>query len=257
MNNNVSPSASRRRFLQTVALGGLAALSIPEIVSAAMPPAAKKKIKLRQGDVILFQGDSITDSGRNKQNPAPNNGSALGNGYPFLTASFLLNNYANLNLTLHNRGISGNKVFQLAERWETDCLELKPNVMSIMIGVNDFWHTQNGSYNGTPETYEKDYMALLERTRNALPNLQLICIEPYAVKAAGGAVNDNWYPVFNEYREAAARVAKAYADVFIPLQSIFDKVQPLASAKHWTGDGVHPSLAGASLISEAWLATLK
>ncbi|MGE4569520.1 MAG: SGNH/GDSL hydrolase family protein [Bacteroidales bacterium] len=252
-----SSSASRRRFLQTVALGGVAALSLPQLISAAMPPAAKKKIKLREGDVILFQGDSITDSGRNKQNNAPNNGNALGNGYPFLTASFLLNKYANLNLSIYNKGISGNKVHQLAERWDKDCLELKPTVMSIMIGVNDFWHTLNGSYKGTPEIYEKDYIALLERTRTALPNLQLICIEPYAVKAAGGAVNDQWYPVFNEYREAAARVAKAYADLFIPMQSIFDKVQPLASDKHWTGDGVHPSLAGASLLSETWLATLK
>lgn len=255
--NSNSPSASRRRFLQTVALGGLAALSLPEMVSAAMPPASKKKITLSKGDVILFQGDSITDAGRNKQNTEPNNGNALGNGYAFLTASYLLNKYANLGLTIHNRGISGNKVPQLAERWDKDCLDLKPNVMSIMIGVNDFWHTLGGNYQGTPESYEKEYMALLERTRKALPNLQLICIEPYGVQAAGGAVNEKWYPAFNAYREAAARVAKAYADVFIPMQSIFDKVQPLASNKHWAGDGVHPSLAGASLLSEAWLATLK
>ena len=98
-----------------------------------------------------------------------------------LAAAALLEKYASLNLKIYNKGISGNKVFQLAERWDKDCLELKPDVLSILIGVNDIWHKLNGQYNGTVEIYRKDYIALLERTKKALPDVKLIICEPFAV----------------------------------------------------------------------------
>ena len=248
----------RRRFIRTAALGSItlgsiAALSIPQIVSASMPAASKKKIKLSKGNTVLFQGDSITDAGRNHNEQSPNNTSAFGSGYPMLAGAKLLNSYASLDLKIYNKGISGNKVFQLAERWEQDCFNLKPDVLSLMIGVNDFWHTLDGNYNGTPEIYEKDYIALMEKTRKVLPDIQIIIIEPYAVKSSGAAVNDKWYPLFDEYRKAADRVAKIYANAWIPMQSIFDKAEKYAPGKYWAGDGVHPSIAGASLIAESWL----
>src|SRR5690606_22433718 len=113
-------------------------------------------------DVILFQGDSITDAGRKKDSDEVNNASALGVGYAMLAASALLNDRADMNLKIYNRGISGNKVYQLAERWEKDCLGLKPNVLSILIGVNDYWHKHSGKYDGTVKVYEDDLKKLLD-----------------------------------------------------------------------------------------------
>ena len=99
--------------------------------------------------MVLFQGDSITDAGREKEKQLPNSAWSFGNGYAMLAAANMLNSMPEKELVIYNRGISGNKVYQLAERWDADCLDLKPAVLSILIGVNDYWHTRNGSYNGT------------------------------------------------------------------------------------------------------------
>jgi lysophospholipase L1-like esterase len=247
---------SRRSFIKKAALGTVAAISIPEILSAAMPKGKIKGIKLTKEQVILFQGDSITDSGRNKEDTGFNTARNLGSGYPMLAGAAILNKYEALNLKIFNKGISGNKVFQLAERWDKDCLELKPDVLSILIGVNDIWHKLNGTYNGTAEIYRNDYIALLERTMKALPNVKLIICEPFAVKGVK-AVDDKWYPEFFDYQKAAKDIAKQFRATFIPLQSVFDEAQKRAPGSYWTGDGVHPSLAGAQLMAKAWMKALE
>ncbi|HBZ22476.1 MAG TPA: lysophospholipase, partial [Bacteroidales bacterium] len=243
---------SRRSFIKKAALGTVAAISIPEILSAAMPKEKIKGIKLSKEQVILFQGDSITDSGRNKEDSGFNTARNLGTGYPLLAGAAILNKYEALNLKIYNKGISGNKVFQLAERWDKDCLEIKPDVLSILIGVNDIWHKLNGTYNGTAEIYRNDYIALLERTIKALPNVKLIICEPFAVKGVK-AVDDKWYPEFFDYQKAAKDIARQFRATFIPFQSIFDEAQKRAPGSYWTGDGVHPSLAGAQLMAKAWM----
>lgn len=247
---------SRRSFIKKAALAGAMAVSIPEIISAAMPPAIIKKNTLAKDNVILFQGDSITDAGRNKEDTTFNNPRPLGSGYALLAAAALLEKYASLNLKIYNKGISGNKVYQLAERWDKDCLEIKPDVLSILIGVNDIWHKLNGQYNGTPEIYRRDYIALLERTRKALPNVKLVICEPYAVKGVK-AVDDKWYPEFYEYQKAARDIADQFGATFIPFQKVYDEAQKHAPGVYWTGDGVHASLAGAQLMASAWMTALK
>jgi lysophospholipase L1-like esterase len=252
MENN---SNSRRSFLKRAALGTIAAVSIPEIVSAAIAKTSVKKITLLSEQTILFQGDSITDSGRNKEDMNFNSPRHLGSGYPFLAAASLLRKYASLNLKIYNKGISGNKVFQLAERWDKDCLEIKPDILSILIGVNDIWHKLNGRYDGTVEIYRKDYIALLERTKTTLPNVKIIICEPFAVNGVK-AVDEKWYPEFYDYQKAARDIAAQFGAVFIPYQSIFEKAQKLAPGSYWTDDGVHPTLAGAQLMAEAWLSII-
>jgi len=247
---------SRRNFIKKAALGAVASVSIPAIVSAATSEPKGKKITLQKNDVVLFQGDSITDWGRKKDEPNPNTFGAFGGGYAYVAAAGLLSQYPEKNLQVYNKGISGNKVYQLAERWDADCLNLKPNVLSILIGVNDYWHTLNGSYNGTIEKYRTDYRALLDRTKQALPNVKLIIGEPFAVKDVK-AVTDKWYPAFDEYRAAAKEIAAQYNAIFIPYQSIFDKALQSAPGSYWTLDGVHPSPAGAGLMAKAWLETVK
>ena len=157
-------SKSKRKFLSNSMIGfGMTPL-IGTILSSCISSNEKKINLINKGDTILFQGDSITDAGREKKLELSNNSYSFGNGYALLAASSLLNSMAEKKLKTYNRGISGNKVFQLAERWEKDCLNLKPNILSILIGINDYWHKRNGKYDGTPLIYENDYRKLIERT---------------------------------------------------------------------------------------------
>jgi lysophospholipase L1-like esterase len=245
----------RRAFIQKALTGTFLSVTIPQILSEASVKKPKK-ISLNKEAVIVFQGDSITDSGRNRESLEANSAKGFGNGYAMIAGSQLLREHPGKNLSIYNRGISGNKVYQLAERWDTDCLNLKPSILSILIGVNDFWHMKNGKYNGTIETYRNDYKALLERTRQQLPDVKLIIGEPFAVKGLK-AVDDSWFPAFSEYQNAARDLAEKFDAILIPYQQIFDKAQSAAPAIYWTHDGVHPSLAGSQLMAEAWLNTVK
>lgn len=243
-------------------LGGTAAGAIPLTGCASEPtseergePAPPQAPDLAPGSVVLFQGDSITDAGRDRDATGPNSARGLGPGYAFLAASRLLRDHAGADLQCYNRGISGNKVFQLADRWEEDCLALEPDVLSILIGVNDYWHTLTGDYDGTVRTYEMDLRALLERTLDALPDVELIVGEPYAL-TAGSAVDDTWYPPFSDYQAAARSIADEFDAAFVPYQSVFEEASTSVSADYWSADGVHPSTAGSALMAEAWLRAL-
>lgn len=247
---------NRRSFIKKAALGGFIAVSIPEILSASMMPSEIKKKSLIKDNIILFQGDSITDAGRNRDDNSFNNPGALGSGYAMLTGAELLEKYSSLNLKIINRGVSGNKVFQLAERWDKDCLDIKPDILSILIGVNDIWHKLEGNYNGTIEIYKNDYIALLDRTKKALPDVKIIICEPFAVPGIK-AVDDKWYPEFYGYQKAAMEVAAQFKATFIPYQRIYNEAITRAPGVYWTGDGVHPTLAGAELMARAWVEAVK
>ena len=244
---------SRRKLLGSAALAGLA----PAIANKAMAAhhSDNAKATLKKGGVMLFQGDSITDAGRNKKDPKPNEQKSFGKGYAWMAGSQLLISNPAHKLTLHNRGISGNKVHQLADRWDKDCLELKPDVLSILIGVNDIWHGLNGRYDGTAKTYENDFNALLERTKKALPKVQLVICEPFVLKC--GAVSDKWFPEFDKYRAAAKKMAQSHGAVFVPFQSMFDEAVKYAPPNHWAGDGVHPSPHGSSLMAHFLLNSIQ
>lgn len=125
-----------------------------------------------------------------------------------------------------------------------------------MVGVNDYWHTVTSGYKGTIDTYRTDYKKLLDRTKQALPDVKLIIGEPFALKDVK-AVDTSWYPAFDSYRQVSRDVAAEYGAAFIPYQSVMDEALKLAPAKYWSIDGVHPSPAGASLMAEAWTKTVK
>jgi lysophospholipase L1-like esterase len=249
---------NRRDFLRTAAAaaGGLAASSI--LTSSGCSEIMKNKqggksARLTESNnIILFQGDSITDMGRDRRRQdITNDARALGNGYAFLAASEILAEYPGAKPQIYNRGISGNKVFQLAERWDADCLELKPDIVSILIGVNDYWHTFKHGYEGTVETYENDLGALLERTQNNLPGVTLVICEPFVLRC--GEVDEKWFPAFDAYRTAAKRTAARFDTIFVPFQSMFDDAIKNAPPEYWSADGVHPTIAGAYLMAQAWL----
>jgi lysophospholipase L1-like esterase len=258
--SNRSPGVAgvtRRGFLKSSSLAlGAAGLVAANSADAAFLPR-RTKVKVTKGSVILFQGDSITDAGRSRDREKiskPNDQAALGNGYAWLAAAELLVDRANESgVWFFNRGNSGNKVFQLAERWQSDCLDLKPDVLSILIGVNDIWHTLEPKlgYRGTAEIYERDYHALLERTRKALPKVKLVVCEPFVLRC--GAVKENWFPEFDKYRAAAKRIADQHRAAFVPFHTMFDEAVKYAPPEHWAGDGVHPSPAGTALMAHFWV----
>ncbi|MBS7563624.1 SGNH/GDSL hydrolase family protein [Mucilaginibacter sp. Bleaf8] len=252
----MSNSLNRRKFITGTAVATIGAISLPQIVSAAFEAEKTPKVTLNANDVIVYQGDSITDWGRNKSETTPNSFGMLGTGYVYQSAAHLLLKHADKNLQIYNRGVGGNKVYQLADRWDADCLAFKPNVLSIMVGVNDYWHTLSGNYKGTIETYRTDYKKLLDRTKQALPNVKLIIGEPFAIKDVK-AVTDKWYPAFDEYRQAAREIATQYDAIFLPYQKLFDEALKVAPGTYWTNDGVHPSVAGAALMAKAWLKAVK
>ncbi len=241
---HTSHDATRREFVTAAGITAGATLW-PGRAEARRSPAPAAA-----GTVILFQGDSITDSGRNRAAADPNVSSALGTGYPLLVAAAALAAYPDRGLRFYNRGVSGNKVPDLERRWADDTLALSPDILSILIGVNDFWHTLGQGYTGTVEDYERQYSALLDRTRAALPQVRLIVLEPFVLRC--GAVDDRWFPEFDERRAAAARVARHARATFVPLQQVFDDLARRTGPQYWAADGVHPTPAGHAVIAERW-----
>lgn len=241
---------NRRDFLKaslaaTVGLGALASVKTAQAAEAGSS-------LIKPGQVILFQGDSITDTGRSRPTAdTPNIKSTLGNGYAWLAASQILVDHPGADLKIFNRGISGNKVHQLAARWDEDCLKLKPDVLSILIGVNDVWHKLNGKYDGDLNRYITDYRNLLKQTKDALPEVKLVICEPFVLKC--GAVDDKWFPTFDEFRVAAKSIADEFKAAFVPFQSAFDRAVEYAAPDVWAKDGVHPSGDCAALMAHEWL----
>lgn len=253
---NPNTVIDRRRFLKQSAWGLGVSFGGTHLLGPA-PQRHTAAVPADEARIIVFQGDSITDAGRHRDGKQANSPYALGSGYAGIAAAQLLGEHPGSPWQCYNRGVSGDKVFQLAERWETDCLDLTPDVLSILIGVNDFWHTLTHDYDGTAETYERDYRALLDRTREALPEVRLIIGEPFVLMDGAAVEADQWRPAFDAYRAAARRVADEYGTAWIPYQTIFDEALRQAPVSYWAPDGVHPSPAGHYLMAQAWLDALE
>src|SRR5680860_920220 len=217
----------RRQFIRLSA-----SMGILPIVTPAFKSGKKPIIQESDKTIVLFQGDSITDAGRDRNSELPDQPISLGHGYAFLAATQLYERYPSLHPQVYNRGISGHKVYQLADRWERDTLDLEPKVLSILIGVNDHWHSLR-DYPGTPDKYRKDYDALLARTVDKLPETKLIICEPFVLLDGSAIEKDKWVPVFDEYRTTSKALAKKYNAVFVPYQFIFDKALDRAPASYW------------------------
>lgn len=140
-------------------------------------------------------------------------------------------------------------------RWQADTLDLKPDVLSILIGVNDYWRTQDSGSTATAADYERQYTALMARTRAALPATRIVALEPFALRT--GVITDKWFPAFDERRAIARRVAEQAGAAFIALQAMFDERTRTTPPAYWSGDGVHPTAAGHGAITRAWMDAVK
>lgn len=199
---------------------------------------------------ILFQGDSITDAGRDY-----NDDSRRGLGYPQLvTASIGFDEPGKYNFI--NRGISGNRIVDVYARIKKDIINLKPDIMSVLIGVNDVWHEINYQNGIDTPKFEMLYSMLIEEVKTALPECKIIIFEPFVLK--GTATEENWEGFLSGVKEKAAasrRVAEKYGLEFVPLQDKFDSLCEKAPESYWLWDGVHPTPFGHEMIAREWLNT--
>lgn len=246
---SINPEIDRRRALKGAVAAG-AAVAIANLSTEAIGSQSEKEATRRSAKSILFQGDSITDAGRDRKKQGFNDSRSLGRGYPAFVAADLLSEYPKHGYQIHNRGISGNKVPDLKKRWDADCLQLKPEILSILIGVNDIWHKLNGRYDGTVEDYEKGFHDLLIETQAALPDTTIVICEPFVLNC--GAINDKWFPEFDQRRAVAREIASAMGLLFVPFHDMFSDACADVAPNYWAGDGVHPTLAGHALMAAAW-----
>ncbi len=202
---------------------------------------------------IILYGDSITDAGRARE--ADYQLSSYGFGYPSFIAGELNKNPNGYEII--NRGISGNRIVDLYARIKADVWNLQPDVLSILIGINDIWH-EIGSRNGVDiRRFERVYRMLIEDTKERLPNLKIILCEPFVLE---GTATKEKYAEFLEVKQYAKVVkglAAEYGAYYLPLQETLDKAAEKYGADKYLADGVHPTVAGAKLIADEWLALFK
>jgi lysophospholipase L1-like esterase len=201
----------------------------------------------KQGDVVLFQGDSITDAGRNKEQPHD-----LGRGYAHLTTALFSAAYPELGVKFWNRGISGNRVKDLLARWEPDCVALRPNWVSIYIGINDTWRRYDRNDPTSTEQFEQQYRELIVQTKEKLgSDVGLILIEPFVLPVPED--RRGWREDLDPKIHVVRDLAREFGAKLVPLDGLFAQASVSAPPAYWAADGVHPSPAGHALIAGAWL----
>lgn len=201
--------------------------------------------------VILFQGDSVTDCGRSREECNPN--AHLGDGYPALAAARLLADHPADDYQCFNRGVSGNRIVDLYARWKIDALNLRPDVLSILIGVNDTWH-EFGWQNGVEVPRYRDfYRMLLDWTKRELPKIRIVLCEPFILPF--GAVGPGWAEEMAARSAVVRDLADEYHLHFVPMQQILTEAAKRAPQEKLLVDGVHPTLQGHQLLADAWLRT--
>lgn len=196
---------------------------------------------------FLFQGDSITDANRDDENQ---DNFGLGCGYALLLASDIEKNRKG-EIKFINRGKSGDRITDVYARIKEDIINLKPDYMSILIGVNDVSHELTQGCGVTPEKFFKIYTMLIEEIKEALPNIKIIILEPFVLK--GSATTELWEQFNSEVRklaEASKQVAEQFNLKFVPLQKEFDEASSDGDTRYWSVDGIHPTSAGHQIIKE-------
>ena len=199
--------------------------------------------------VVLFQGDSVTDVGRNRDDP-----NDMGFGYPMMIASWFAAFHPETNVHFINRGVSGDRVRDLEARWEEDCIQLKPTVVSILIGINDCWRSFDSNDPTSIEKFAATYMGILKRLKTA--NIQkIILCEPFVLPALED--RRKWREDLDPKIHVVRDLAREYKALLLPLDGIFSSASSFKTPGFWTPDGVHPSPAGHALIAKEWLELIR
>ena len=201
---------------------------------------------IRESDLILFQGDSITDTGRCE---SPD---GLGGGYVSMIPGILAAKYPERRYRILNRGIGGDRTTELLARWKPDCLDLRPDVLSIMIGVNDVGRLQY-EWNGqkfVPFTeFKENYIRVLDQAVNAGITRFFL--------ASPSAISNNMEEDLNQHLDERTaliqELAVTYKAVYVPIREMQKRMLVEYPSVNWTSDGCHPSAAGHALLAQTWI----
>lgn len=197
---------------------------------------------------VLFFGDSVTDASRSNAEI----GATYGVGFVHAVADTLLSRNPE-RYEVINRGIGGNRVVDLYARIKGDVWNLQPDVLTILVGINDIWHELSGQNGVDIERFEKVYRMMIEDTLARLPNVKIVLIEPFVLEGTATSEHLDKFSEVKEYAKAVKKLAAEFGLYFMPLQESFDEAAKKHGAKNYLVDGVHPNIAGARLIADKWV----
>ena len=198
---------------------------------------------IQPNDHILFQGDSITNAFRMPQEA--NDCYQMGAGYALMVAARIRSERPSDRISFMNRGVSGNGIQDLLSRWRPDCLDLRPDVLSILVGVNDTLAM------GPIEEWGRHYRRLLAMTRKELPKVRIVLCEPFLLPV--GKVSKAMLENMAERQHEFTRIVADEVVAVVMLQKVFNQASRQAPADYWAYDGIHPTAAGMELITKTWL----
>ena len=178
---------------------------------------------------ILFQGDSITEWHRDVNDP-----DSIGDGYVAFAIEYLTKQFPDREFKFFNRGVSGDRTRELLKRWQKDTVDIQPDIMTLMIGVNDTWRRYDMNDPTPVEEYEQNLRTLLDDVK-ANTQAKLLMIEPFLAHADNDLWREDFYLKVNAYR----RVAKEYADAYLPMDGLFAMMCVENEPTHWSADGIH------------------
>jgi len=245
-------SAARRTFIKSAVLTGLATAMAPVIGWANQ--TTTETINPKEKDLVfLFQGDSITDGKRGRSEDLNH---IMGHGYVFGVASRIGADFPEAGFKFYNRGISGNKLADLEKRWQTDTMEIQPDVLSVLIGINDVAAVaENQPILMDASTFEVTLRKLLQQVKTANPNVLMVLGIPF-VYPVGSKRKDNWELWERETAERAAKVrilAAEFNAVIVDYPAMFEKAMKRATPDYWVWDGIHPTIYGHELMTREWI----
>ena len=194
---------------------------------------------------ILFQGDSVTDAGRDKRNYHD-----LGNGYPKYAAELITKAHPDTEFEFINFGISGNRTGQLFDRLYKDAIIFQPDFISVLIGINDVWHRYGADRVATSdEQIELNYRSILSELRSKT-NAKIMILSPFLLDCdCREEIREDLKVVIPMIK----RLAEEYADAYVPLNEYFDKaLKTMPEPRYYSKDGVHPNENGAKFIGEIY-----
>ena len=200
---------------------------------------------LKENITILFQGDSITDAGRNFATDD------LGPGYAGKVGAYLATFCADKNIKVINKGISGNRVKDLKARWQAECIDLQPDVLSILIGINDTWRRYDSNDPTSCEAFENTYREILTEVKEKLPNCRIILIEPFIIPVDPS--KEEWRVDLDPKIGAIRKLAREFGTDYIPMDGLYQELCAKEDPAAYSGDGVHPNDAGHAFLAKQWL----
>jgi lysophospholipase L1-like esterase len=236
---------NRRKFIKESALMGLMGVS-----SDTLP--FYEKIQLENNSVFLFQGDSITDGNRGRNDDLNH---IMGHGYAYAVASRIGADFPASNFQFINKGVSGNAIPDLLKRWKEDALDLHPQVLSLLVGINDVNAVVN-QYAGfqSIDEFKSGYRSLLDQVMLQNPKTLLVLGLPFVAK---GTRTNAKFDLFElEVKERAnyiKEIAQEFNGLIVDYPTVFEQAYKNQSIAYWIWDGVHPTVFGHELMAREWI----